>query len=103
MSNQELDQEENIEELNFVIKMGEALKALENNKDFKTVIREGFLKEKVLASVSLLAVPAIKNDRSSVMEDIIAASNLQLFLQTIASNYEAEMNPVEDDIDMEEV
>jgi len=76
--------------------MGEALGRLRNNPDFKMVIENGYLKEKVLASVSMLAVPQISETgkRPGVMEDLISASNLQFFLSMVEDFYEAAKDPV---------
>jgi len=97
MSNPE---QENIELMtaNFdhAIEMGEALKRLQRNGDFKKIITNGYLKEKVLASVSLLGVPQIQAEgkRPGVMEDLVAASNLQFFLRLIEHQYEAAKDPI---------
>lgn len=70
-----------VENSNFILKY-EALKRLEQNKDFQTLILEGYLGEKALSSVSLLARPDIKkrNERGDVMEDLVAISNLRYYL-----------------------
>lgn len=97
MSNQEeLLTVDNTEVLEHAIEMGEALIALKKNKHFQKLILEGFLKEKVQASVSLLAVPQIKDAgrRSDIMEDLVAASNLSYFFQTVELDYEGATDPV---------
>ena len=78
------------------IVMGEAYKRLVRNADFKKVILNGFLKEKALASMSLLAIPQIKDNglRPGVIEDLISASNLQYFFQLIEHQYEGAKNPI---------
>ena len=76
--------------------MGEHLNALRKNPDFIAVILNGYLKEKVLASVSLLGHPAISEQgkRPGVMEDLVSASNLQFFFNQIDGFYEGAKNPV---------
>lgn len=76
--------------------MGESLNRLRDNPDFKAVILDGYLRDKALASVSLLAVPAIKKagERGDIMEDLVAASNLQYFFQTIDAFYEGATDPI---------
>lgn len=83
-------------ETDHAIKMGKALERLRDNQDFKDLILDGYLKEKVIASVSLLAVPQIKAQgrRPDIMEDLIAASNLQFFFQMVEQNYEGALDPV---------
>ena len=75
--------------------MGEHLIALRKNPHFIAVIVDGYLKEKVLASVSLLGHPAISEQgkRPGVMEDLISASNLQFFFNQIDGFYEGAKNP----------
>jgi len=84
------------ESMEHAVVLGEAWKRLQRNGDFKKVITEGFLQEKVLASVSLLAVPQIKDKghRPGVIEDLIAASNLKYYLQMIEQYYEAATSPI---------
>lgn len=75
------------------IKMGEALARLKDNKDFQTVIMDGYLKDKALASVSLMAVPSQRQRRSEIIEDINSASNLQYFFAMIEQFYAAALDP----------
>lgn len=60
----------------------DALERLEKNPDFQEIILNGYLKEKVLDSMTMLANPSVKqhNQRPDVMEDLVAASNLNYFL-----------------------
>ncbi len=87
------------------IVLGEAWKRLQRNGDFKKIIMEGYLRDKVLASVSLLAVPQIqqRGERAGVMEDLVAASNLQFFFRWIENQYEAALNPILSDEEEEEI
>jgi hypothetical protein len=82
--------------LEHAIDMGEAWLRLQRNGDFKKIIVDGYLKEKVLASHSLLAVPQIKaqGHRQDVIEDLIASSNLKYFFQVIEHEYEGAKNPI---------
>lgn len=96
MSNQDnFDIEAQAEQdaLNHDIMMGEALARLKDNEDFKTVIMNGYLKDKALASVSLMAVPTQRQSRSEIIEDIISASNLQYFFAMIEQFYAAAVDP----------
>jgi hypothetical protein len=78
------------------LKMGEALNRLRDDPDFKTVILDGYLGDKTMASVSLLAVPQVKKagERPDVMEDLISASNLMFFFKQVDNFYEGALNPV---------
>lgn len=99
MSNQQENSEEMFEmgeELDHHLTMGEAFNRLKNNDDFKKVIMDGYLTNKVLSSVSLLGVPAISEQgrRAGVMEDLVSASNLQYYFSMIEQFYEGAKNPV---------
>ena len=97
MSNPDREQVELMTaQFDHAIEMGEAYKRLAKNGDFKKIILNGYLKEKVLASVSLLGVPQIQAEgkRPGVMEDLVAASNLQFFLRMIENQYAAAKDPI---------
>ena len=96
MSNQNNDElmSENDAATEHHLTMGEALDRLRQNPDFKTVILNGYLKEKVLASVSLLGVPQEKARRVDVMEDLIAGSNLQYFFSMVDQFHHGAKDPV---------
>ena len=81
-------------DINHHVTMGEALERLRNNPDFKLVIEEGYLKEKALASVSLLGVPQERPRRIDIMEDLIASSNLQFFFSMIEQFYAGAKAPI---------
>lgn len=83
-------------ELDHAVEMGEAWKRLQRNGDFKKVISEGYLKEKALASVSLLGVPQIVDAgrRQNVIEDLISISNLSYYFKVIEHQYEGATNPI---------
>jgi hypothetical protein len=84
------------EEIEHNVKMGEALKELRKNPHFKTVIEEGYLEQKALAAVSLLAVPQMKDQgrRPDLMEDLIAISNLQYFFRQVEMMHIGATEPV---------
>lgn len=83
------------------LKMGEALKRLSKNGDFKMLITEGYLKGKVMASWSLLAVPQEREQRAQIMEDLIAQSHLSFFFQMVEQFYEGAKNPILTDEEQE--
>ncbi len=93
MSNQEQIELETIDTTHHLL-MGEALERLQKNPDFIMIISEGYLRSKVLASVSLLGVPQEKDRRGGVLEDLVSASNLQYFFSMIKSFHEGCKNPV---------
>lgn len=105
MSNQNEHELLEAEALEHHLLMGEALNRLRNNPDFQKVVLDGYLKDKVLASVSLLGTPAISEQgkRPGVMEDLISASNLQYFFQMIDGFYEGAKAPILSDEEEEEL
>jgi hypothetical protein len=82
--------------LEHAIGMGEAWLRLQRNGDFKKIITDGYMKTKVLASVSLLGVPQIKDNgmRPAVVEDLISASCLGYYFKIIEHEYEGAMQPI---------
>ncbi len=106
MSNPEQDQIDlETKSLEEAIVMGEAWNRLQRNGDFKRIIMDGYLKDKVLASVSMLAVPQViqRGERTHVMEDLVAASNLQFFFRWIENQYAAAKNPILSDEEEDEL
>ena len=96
MSNQNESTELETTDTEHFVVLGEALNRLYENPDFQKVIMEGYLKQKALDSVSLLAVPAIKarGERANIMEELVAVSNLQYHFMFIEQQHEAAKEPV---------
>ena len=67
------------------VQQAEALERLERNDDFKKVVLEGYLRDKALRGVSLLAHDGTKRAgaRTDVMEALIAVSSLEDHFHTI--------------------
>lgn len=87
MSNQPTETELETTDVSYWADQLDALERLERNPDFQKVFVEGYIKQKALDSVSMLAVPNVKSQgqRPEVMEDLVAISNLQYHLQMIHS------------------
>ena len=94
-----------IEQAEHAVIMGEAWNRLQRNSDFKKVILKGYCEKKALASVSLLAVPQIKEKghRPDVMEDLVAISNLQYYFKIIEHEYEGATTPILSDDEEAEI
>ena len=60
----------------------DALERLERNADYKAIVLDGYIKDKALDSVSMLAHPSVKSQgqRGDVMEDLVAISNFQYYV-----------------------
>ena len=82
MTNQ--DEVLNVESQYWVDK-ADALKRLMGNADFKSVILDGYFKDKVINSVGLLANEGIKRagQRPDLMEELVAVSQLQYYFKMI--------------------
>ena len=67
------------------VTMHDALERLENNPDFKLVIKEGYFKDKAVNGVSMLATDYVKSNglRGDVMEQLVAISQLEDYFATI--------------------
>ena len=65
--------------------MSDALARLEKNPDFQKVIKQGYLVDKALNGVSLLARDDVKKrgERPDVLEELVAVSALQDYFFTI--------------------
>ena len=67
------------------VDMWTSLERLQQNKDFKRLVLDGYFKDKAVNGVSLLAQDAIVENgmRPRVMEDLVAISKLEDFLITV--------------------
>lgn len=85
MDNQNPTEEVELElaERQTLISKYEALARLSDNKDFKEVVLDGYLKEKAVEFTSLLAVPAMQNQRSQLFEALAAISHFENYLHMI--------------------
>jgi len=105
MNNQPTELE--LTDVSYWAKKLDVLERLEKNPDFKEIILDGYMKEKALDSVSLLAEPSTKTQgrRPDVMEDLVAISNLQYFLFMIHQLGEGARQDMldEDELNREEV
>ena len=61
----------------------EALTRLENNEDFKLLVLDGYLKDKAVEYTSLLAVPAMAQNRSQLFEALAAVSHFEQYLHMV--------------------
>ena len=91
-----MNSENHQKQIDHDIKMGEAWERLKKDPDYITVFEEGYLKQKVLDTVSLIGVPQNRENgkRIGLYEDLNAASNLQYFLFMIEQFYAGAKDPV---------
>ena len=80
---------ENVEletiERDALVQKYEALQRLKDNKDFKLVILDGYLKEKAVDGVSLLGTDYIldNNLRGKLMEELVSISRFEGYMRMI--------------------
>ena len=82
------NQEEQIEaERLYWRDMNESLTLLHENEHFKKVILNGYFTDKAVQGVSMLANESVKrnNERTNLMESLIAISSLREYFQYIRS------------------
>lgn len=72
-------------ENSYWVELWNSLERLKSNEDFKKVILEGYLKDKAIKGVSLLATDFVKKNslRADVMEQLVAISNLEDYFITV--------------------
>lgn len=83
------------------VSMAQALERLEKNPDFKTVILDGYFKDKAINGVSLLATDHVKRAgvRGDIMEQLVAISALEDYFNMITNLGTV---PEDDEEDVEE-
>ena len=86
------DQEQQIQELEITIadarkavELGNALNRLSDNKDFKLIIGDGYLKEFALGQMELLAHPNMQDEeaQAGIIKDLQATSSLHAHFVSI--------------------
>jgi len=108
MSSNLQDEKDQIEletaEVEQYLQTGEDLIWLLDTPQFQRVIVEGYLREKPLASVSMLADPGVirRGERSAIMEDLVASSNLSYYFNMVMNQYHGAMNTEVDHEDEDE-
>lgn len=64
-----------------------ALVRLHSNKDFQTLILQGYIHERAVDGVSMLAneYTIVNGKRGAIMEELVAVSHLQDYFRTVAN------------------
>jgi hypothetical protein len=75
----------NEEQARYAVELSEALERLEQNADFKRVIKDAYLDESVKGIVMTLAY-SNENQLKDRLNKLIGISNLQLFLVSVKAN-----------------
>ncbi len=87
MNNQTQDTDLGTVERNYWTDQYAALEALKDNKDFITLITEGYFKDKAINLTSLLATDYTRRSgtRGSIMEELVSISGLENHFSVIRS------------------
>ena len=87
MSNQSKVIEENIKAARKLVDLGNALERLKSNKDFKTIITEGYFEKEAIRLVQAKSNPGLQSPemQKSIITQIDAIGNLNSYFQTIAT------------------
>jgi hypothetical protein len=85
MSNQIQAIEANIKEARKLVELGEALERLKANKDFRTVVTEGFFEKEAIRLVQAKSNPGFQSSemQKSILSQIDSIGNLNMYFQTI--------------------
>jgi hypothetical protein len=86
MSQEQIEEVEiGIEQARAMVSKAAALDNLFSNKDFKTVIREGYLKEEAVRLVLLKADPGASSEdmQTNIADGIVAIGHFNQYLKTV--------------------
>lgn len=89
MSNAQIQAlQDNIDNDKEVVKVGEALRRLESNKDFKTLIKTGYLEKEAIRLVHLKADPSMQNPSSQdyIDKQIAAIGFFSVYLNYVTQS-----------------
>lgn len=77
--------EENIREAKEIVELGKALERLEGNRDFRKVVKEGYLEKEAIRLVHLRSDPAFQTPekQAAVLRAIDGIGELLTFFQSL--------------------
>ena len=87
MSNQSKVIEENIKAARKLVDLGNALGRLKANKDFKTIVMEGYFEKEAIRLVQAKSNPGLQSPemQKSIITQIDSIGNLNAYFSTIAT------------------
>lgn len=91
--------EENIQHLKEIVEFDKALQRLCENRDFRTVIKQGYFEKEAIRLVHLKADPAMQTPekQASVVAQIDAIGGLLEYFRTIGFNAATALKSIEAD------
>lgn len=89
--------DKNIQEAKVLIELGKSLDRLRLNKDFKTVIDQGYFKDEPVRLVSLLADPGSQRpeQQQDIRRQMDAISHLQAYFRLLDWKHERSVGDLE--------
>lgn len=85
MSNQIKVIEENIKAARKLVDLGDALERLKSNRDFRTVVAEGYFEKEAIRLVQAKSNPGLQSPemQKSILTQIDSIGNLNMFFTTL--------------------
>jgi hypothetical protein len=85
MSNQSKVIEEGIKAARKLVDLGDALERLKSNRDFRTIVMEGYFEQEAIRLVQAKSNPGLQSAemQKSILTQIDAIGNLNLYFSTI--------------------
>jgi hypothetical protein len=99
MSNQIKVIEENIKAARKLVDLADALERLKSNKDFKTIVMEGYFEKEAIRLVQAKANPALQSPemQRSIITQIDSIGNLNVFFSTLVQQASMARKSIEQD------
>jgi len=99
MSNQIKVIEESIKSAKKLVELADALERLKSNKDFKTIVMEGYFEKEAIRLVQAKSNPALQSPEMQklIITQIDAIGNLNLFFTTLVQQAAMARKSIEQD------
>lgn len=91
--------EAGIKEARKLVELGDAFERLQNNKDFKLVVKEGYFEKEAIRLVQAKSNPALQSPemQKSILTQIDSIGNLNLYFSTLAQQAAIARKTIEQD------
>jgi hypothetical protein len=91
--------EANIKEARKLVELGDAMERLKGNKDFKTLVMEGYFEKEAIRLVQAKSNPSLQSPemQKSILTQIDAIGNLNLYFSTVAQQAAIARKTIEQD------
>jgi hypothetical protein len=91
--------EANIKEARKLVELGDAMERLKGNKDFKTLVMEGYFEKEAIRLVQAKSNPSLQSPemQKSILSQIDAIGNLNLYFSTVAQQAAIARKTIEQD------